>query len=177
MNKAFDKLNTLFQLEKDKVEFLCNECCWADAGTEKLAMKRSAARIWVKTAWHYCKAPEGERGILFFKSYRESRFIGINDIRDIYLPMGFSNFKIEGKRTCSALILEFLLYYMTKPEYQIHVRENLSGQYAGSVLEIYTTALCYYMTMRWFFCLKKYVDTRTCCRSSEVIKIIRKQLT
>ena len=28
LNKAFDKLNTLSQAEKDKVEFLCNECCW-----------------------------------------------------------------------------------------------------------------------------------------------------
>ena len=28
LNKAFDKLNTLSQSENDKVEFLCNECCW-----------------------------------------------------------------------------------------------------------------------------------------------------
>ncbi len=49
--------------------------------------------------------------------------------------MGFSQFKIEGRGLGSALILEFLLYYMTKPGYQLHVREkNLSGQYAGSVL-------------------------------------------
>lgn len=27
LNKAFDRLNTLSQPEKDKVEFLCNECC------------------------------------------------------------------------------------------------------------------------------------------------------
>ena len=28
LNKSFDRLNTLTQIEKDKVEFLCNECCW-----------------------------------------------------------------------------------------------------------------------------------------------------
>ena len=28
LNKSFDKLNTLSQMQKDKVEFLCNECCW-----------------------------------------------------------------------------------------------------------------------------------------------------
>ena len=27
-NKAFDKWKTLSQSQKDKVEFLCNECCW-----------------------------------------------------------------------------------------------------------------------------------------------------
>ena len=48
-------------------------------------------------------------------------FISVDDIKNIYLPMGFTNFKIEGRGLGSALILEFLLYYMTKPEYQLHV--------------------------------------------------------
>ena len=61
-------------------------------------------------------------------------FIGAQDIRDIYLPMGFSNFKIEGRGLGSAVILEFLLYYMTKPEYQIHVREAI---YLDSMLDLF----------------------------------------
>ena len=61
-------------------------------------------------------------------------FIGIQDSREIYLPMGFSNFKIEGRGLGSALILEFLLYYMTKPEYQIHVREAI---YLDSMLDLF----------------------------------------
>ena len=61
-------------------------------------------------------------------------FIGIQDINDIYLPMGFSNFKIEGRGLGSALILEFLLYYMTKPEYQIHVREEM---YLDNMLDLF----------------------------------------
>ena len=46
-------------------------------------------------------------------------------MKNSYLPMGFSNFKIEGRGLGSALILEFLLYYMTKPEYQLQVREEI----------------------------------------------------
>lgn len=61
-------------------------------------------------------------------------FIGAQDIRNIYLPMGFSNFKIEGRGLGSAVILEFLLYYMTKPEYQIHVREAI---YLDSMLDLF----------------------------------------
>lgn len=61
-------------------------------------------------------------------------FIGIEDIRKIYLPMGFQNFKIEGRGLGSALILEFLLYYMTKPEYQLTVREEI---YLDSMLDIF----------------------------------------
>ncbi len=61
-------------------------------------------------------------------------FIGIDDIKNIYLPMGFNNFKIEGRGLGSALVLEFLLYYMTKPRYQINVREKL---YLDNMLDLF----------------------------------------
>ena len=61
-------------------------------------------------------------------------FIGIQEIKNTYLPMGFSNFKIEGRGLGSALILEFLLYYMTKPEYQLQVREKI---YLDSMLDLF----------------------------------------
>ena len=98
LNKSFDRLNTLTQIEKDKVEFLCNECCW------------------------------------FAKAMKNSGFIGIEDIQNSYLPMGFSNFKIEGRGLGSALVLEFLLYYMVKPEYQIHIREAI---YLDNMLDLF----------------------------------------
>lgn len=28
LNKAFDKLEQMTGSEKEKIEFLCNECCW-----------------------------------------------------------------------------------------------------------------------------------------------------
>ena len=59
-------------------------------------------------------------------------FIGAADIRDTYLPMGFSHFKIEGRGLGSALLLEFLLHYMTKPEYHLPVREEV---YLDSMLD------------------------------------------
>ena len=52
-------------------------------------------------------------------------FIGVEDITNTYLPKGFTNFKIEGRGLGSAVILEFLLYYTTKPEYQMTVREEI----------------------------------------------------
>ena len=48
--------------------------------------------------------------------------------------MGFTNFKIEGRSLGSALLLEFLLYYMVKPEYHIHVREAI---YLDSTLDLF----------------------------------------
>ena len=63
-----------------------------------------------------------------------ARLIGIDDITGKYLPMHFTNFKIEGRSLGSALILEFLLYYMTKPEYQLSVREAV---YLDSSLDLF----------------------------------------
>ena len=64
----------------------------------------------------------------------KSVFIGVDDIKNTYLPMGFSNFKIEGRSLGSALILEFLLYYMTRPEHQLKVREQI---YLDSMLDLF----------------------------------------
>ena len=73
-------------------------------------------------------------GYRFSKAMTNPGFIGINDIKVTYLPRGFSHFKIEGRSLGSALILEFLLYYMTKPEYQLHVREAV---YLDNMLDLF----------------------------------------
>ena len=81
-----------------------------------------------------CTAPNAKEGYRFSKAMINPGFISVDDIKNIYLPMGFTNFKIEGRGLGSALILEFLLYYMTKPEYQLHVREEL---YLDNMLDLF----------------------------------------
>ena len=58
LNKAFDKLNTLSQAEKDKVEFLCNECCWFGCRDRKACYETvSRKNLGENCPEHYCKAP------------------------------------------------------------------------------------------------------------------------
>lgn len=135
LNKAFDKLNTLTNTQKDKVEFLCNECCWFGCTDRRECYENvSRKNLGESCEDHRCTAPGGNEGYRFSKAMTNPGFIGVEDIRTIYLPMGLSNFKIEGRGLGSALILEFLLYYMTKPEYQIHVREAI---YLDSMLDLF----------------------------------------
>ena len=61
-------------------------------------------------------------------------FIGIREIQDFYLPNGFRHFKIEGRSLGSAVMLEILLYYLTRPEYQLQVREEI---YLSSSLDLF----------------------------------------
>ena len=135
LNKSLRQLDTLTESQKDKVEFLCNECCWFGCKDRKACYETvSRKNLGENCQEHICAATDSGEGYLFSKAMANPGFISVTDIKDIYLPMGFSNFKIEGRGLGSALILEFLLYYMTRPEYQIHVREKI---YLDNMLDLF----------------------------------------
>ena len=135
LNRDFGDLCTLPRKQKDKVEFLCNECCSFGCG-ERAACYEAVSRknLGEPVPEHRCAAPGAAEGYRFSRAMENPGFIGIEDIQNIYLPMGFSNFKIEGRGLGSALILEFLLYYMTKPQYQLRVREEI---YLDNMLDLF----------------------------------------
>ena len=135
LNKALDRLSTLPGWQKDKVEFLCNECCWFGCKDRKACYETvSRKSLGEDGPEHRCAAPDAEGGYRFSKAMTNPGFIGVGDISNVYLPMGFSHFKIEGRSLGSALILEFLLYYLTKPEYQLRVREEI---YLDNMLDLF----------------------------------------
>lgn len=135
LNKDLECWKNLPEELKDKVEFLCNECCWLGCKDRKQCYEDvSRKNLGEICPEHRCVAPDAGEGYRFSKAMTNPGFIGIEDIRNVYLPMGLSNFKIEGRGLGSALVLEFLLYYMTKPEYQIHVREEL---YLDNMLDLF----------------------------------------
>ena len=135
LNKALQPLAELPQEAKDKVEFLCNECCWFSCRDRKACYEAvSRIALGIPEPEHHCAAPHAAEGYRFSNAMENPGFISIDDIRNTYLPMGFSQFKIEGRGLGSALILEFLLYYLTRPEYQIHVREAL---YLDNMLDLF----------------------------------------
>jgi len=135
LNKAFGRLTALPDALRQKVEFLCNECCWF-ACPDRKACYESVSRknLGEDGPEHVCASPAAHRGYRFSDAMKNPGFIGIEDIQSVYLPAGFSHFKIEGRGLGSALILEFLLYYMTKPEHQLQVREEI---YLDSELDLF----------------------------------------
>ena len=135
LNKDFERLEALPQSRKDKVEFLCNECC--DFGCrERKACYEAVSRKNLGECGHEhrCAAPDAGGGYRFSKAMANPGFIGIDEIQNVYLPMGFSQFKIEGRGLGNALILEFLLYYMVKPAYHLRVREEI---YLDNMLDLF----------------------------------------
>lgn len=156
LNKAFGALASLSAAQKDKVEFLCNECCPVGC-TERARCYENVSRISLgepvddfecygaRLAEKSTARIEGSSAdkcadrfegcvYSFSRAMESPAFISIKDIQERYMPMGFSNFKIEGRSLGSALILEFLLYYLTKPEAQLRVRESI---YLDSALDLF----------------------------------------
>lgn len=134
LNKAYEKLNTLTESQKDKVEFLCNECCYFGCKDRKECYEAVSLRNLGEEPDFRCTSPGAAEGYRFSKAMKNPGFISVEEIQKSYLPMGFSNYKIEGRGLGSALILEFLLYYMTKPEYQLQVREEI---YLDNMLDLF----------------------------------------
>ena len=135
LNKEFDKLNALSERQKRKVEFLCNECCSFNCHDRKKCYENvSRKSLGEECKDHICVSPNASRGYRFSDAMENPGFIGTEDIINTYMPMGFTNFKIEGRSLGSAVILEMLLYYMVKPEFRLKVREEI---YLDSSLDLF----------------------------------------
>lgn len=135
LNRNFEKLNQLSKSQKEKVEFLCNECCWTGCTDRKKCYENVSRKNLGETLIDFeCKSPSSNEGYRFSKAMKNPSFISLNDIQNTYSNYGFSNFKIEGRGFGNAIILEFLLYYMTKPEYHLQVREEI---YLDTMLDLF----------------------------------------
>ena len=135
LNKKLEQLKALPKSQKEKVEFLCNECC-SFGCTDRKACYENVSRksLGEDCKDHICTSPQASRGYRFSDAMENPGFISVDDIQNIYMPAGFSNFKIEGRSLGSAIVLEFILYYMVKSEYQLRVREEI---YLDSSLDLF----------------------------------------
>ncbi|MBQ8109789.1 MAG: hypothetical protein IJ124_06515 [Clostridia bacterium] len=135
LNARRDRLLALPERHRRKLELLCNECCWFGCGERRACYENvSRKNLGEDCPDHVCAAPNAQRGYRFSDAMRNPGFIGIEEIQKIWLPGGVTHFKLEGRSLGSAVVLEFLLYYMTRPEHQLEVREEI---YLDSSLDLF----------------------------------------
>ena len=86
LNKAFDKLNMLSEQEKNKVEFLCNECCWFGCKDRKQCYEIvSRKNLGEMIPDHKCNSPDAKEGYRFSKAMKNPGFIFQWDLRILKL--------------------------------------------------------------------------------------------
>ena len=72
---------------------------------------------------HFRDCPYSQRGIFEIRKLRTH--ISPDDIWEKYVPMGFEQFKIEGRTASPINVLETYMYYMAKPECRDEARFTL----------------------------------------------------
>jgi len=123
------ELDTIAKIsDKDRIEILVNPCCtpncprrkahYAHIGQLHRQVLQNRAlppekQVPIKT-W-YCEYGENN-SVYAIQDY--PTVIAPEDIWNVYVPMGFSNFKIEGRTGNFYNLVETYVYYLIKPEHQ-----------------------------------------------------------
>lgn len=125
-NNKFDMLEKIER--KDKCEILINPCCDPDCKMRTEHYRRVGIQQ-IQFCEHIARYPNkpltstistemncgcGDRCI--FDNMKLSNNISPEDIWEKYVPMGFENFKIEGRTATVLNMIETYMYYMIKPE-------------------------------------------------------------
>lgn len=132
-NNQFDLLKDIPQ--KNRCELLINPCCVPHC-KRRAEHYRYIGDFQIKLAEHMKNNPNAPLEHEDFKCpymeqqfYQTTRFITHirpDDLYNKYVPMGYSNFKIEGRPLPDLAVLESYIYYMVKPEYQNEARLFIS---------------------------------------------------
>jgi len=131
LNNRFDELEKIE--DKGRCEILVNSGCTPNCpmrGPHYKNLSENQKRIvknmklprdqWEPpTPWDYkgCSGAQNVYSIQKFSSY-----VSPEAIWEKYVPMGFRNFKIEGRSDDIFVVLEAYIHYLVKPEYQGPVR-------------------------------------------------------
>jgi len=124
LNNRFDLLEQIQQ--KDKVEILVNACCVPNcprrgehyrtiAKQERIALQNRKIPEGKKIpvpGW-YCEYGD-KNSIYTIQEY--STYVSPEAIWEKYVPMGYSNFKIEGRTANLFQLIDTYCFYMLKPE-------------------------------------------------------------
>lgn len=141
-NNDFDFLEKI--PHKEKCELLINACCTPNCprrGEHYRAIGREHIRYdeYVRDPMKRTKPFKPEEfscpsmRLHLYQTTGFATHISPDDIYGKYLPMGFNQFKIEGRTVPDINVLENFVYYMIKPEYKDTARLEMLGRLTANV--------------------------------------------
>lgn len=141
-NNRFDQLERI--TDKGRCEILVNAVCRPDcprrgkhyeneAKNQKIMLKnrtRTPDRQIPLSPWH-CEYGEHNE---FRTIQTYSTYVSPEDIWEKYVPMGFTNFKLEGRTANFFYMLEVYCHYLVRPEYRVDAATTLLNSMAANRL-------------------------------------------
>ena len=122
-NHNFDFLSQI--QDKSKIELLVNSYCNPNCTRRKqhydmISNNQLLYRVAKTENQDIMDCPTYRRN--FYDIFELSSVITVDDVYNKYVPMGFENFKIEGRTSHISNVIESYIYYLIKPEYQDKIR-------------------------------------------------------
>lgn len=129
-NNDWDYLNKIPQIERSKIEFLCNDPCPDNCPRIYSHYREYGAATLKQENNSKCDCTmmevKGDFPIHFARTLKS--FITRDMIINDYLPKGFKHFKLSGRGDIGGII-NYLTEYMIRPEYQNDVRSFMINCY------------------------------------------------
>lgn len=122
-NKNLDFINGIIQ--PSKIELLINAECNPDCELRNFhynSMDNSTLKFDGSDINYNCPYLLREKSFEDIIKENHNTFITADELYNIYVPKGFTNFKIEGRLRPPIYAIESYIYYMVKPEWKNHVR-------------------------------------------------------
>ena len=117
LNHNFEFLKTIEN--KEKTEFLVNAICPAGCPYRKNHYRLNSIQHLNYGKLYLLNECKITKNTLDTDSARDRNNITPQEIYTTYAPMGFSNFKLEGRTLSDLEVLIGIVSYMVKPEYQL----------------------------------------------------------
>ena len=118
----------------NKIEMLVNPVCQPNCKKRTLHYHNISKLMLRESFSDELECPYA--GLIFSEVQKSPLFISIEDIKEKYLPMGITHFKIEGRVQPFFDVIEILVYYLVKPEFQMEIRERMHGLQTGALSQI-----------------------------------------
>lgn len=116
-NHNWEELDKLSQEKKDKIEFLCNAICPSGCPNRKEHYRLNSL-YHLNFGKNYCIDCAITNNTLHPDHYNQKNTISSKEIQEIYVPKGFSMFKLEGRTLGRTEVALNIANYLLKPEWK-----------------------------------------------------------
>ena len=131
-NNQFDQLEQLDEKDRARCEILVNACCTPNCprrGEHYRQIGQEQINEWQHKQNHFNNKPYQHQDFAceytkntVYDLDKLSTHVSPQDIFEKYIPMGFNQFKLEGRTASDVNLLETYIHYMVKPEHKDRVR-------------------------------------------------------
>lgn len=123
---GFNNTTALKELtHPENIEILVSEAC-IERCPKRMEHYKSIGNLQLLQPSEPFRCPYGCEQYFYYEGpVKRDHYVNIDDIRDVYLPLGINKFKISGRQDNPVNLIENYVNYFVKPEYRDDIRNKM----------------------------------------------------